>query len=93
MKPRSNLRFYAAGIALAVAAGATLLLRHGTLPQWALYLAALLLVAAAGKLYFRKPIVPTTRLDPNTRRYARAMYHNGYISMEELVQFYVSHPE
>lgn len=31
--------------------------------------------------------------DHNTRRWARAMYHNGLISLAELNKFYEEHPE
>ena len=48
-----------------------------------------LVVAIAWRLFYRKPPVK----DQQTRAWARAMYHNGFISIEELNQFYLTHPE
>lgn len=83
--------------ALAIVVG-TLTLRFapGLFGYGAVTLAASTIVAAACYLFYRQPKKPTA--DPNavqpfTRKWARAMYHNGFISLEELVQFYAEHPE
>jgi hypothetical protein len=36
---------------------------------------------------------PATHPRYNSRRWARAMYHNGIITIDELARFYVEHPE
>jgi heme O synthase-like polyprenyltransferase len=57
--------------------------------------AGVLIVAIAWRLFGRKPapLKQLGGLDPNSRKWARAMYHNGLISLEELNSFYLTHPE
>ena len=96
-----NLSFLACGIAGAIVAGATLPLAR--VPGWATAVLALLLVAVAWLVAYPKLAKPASKpVDPNdygiapvygTRRWARMMYANGVISMEELNRFYASHPE
>lgn len=86
-------RTAAFSIACAVVLG--VLLAHtpvARLPQMARASILAPLVAAVvyvgWKLYYRQP-KPFTE----TRRYARAMFASGIISMEELQEFYDTHPE
>jgi len=61
--------------------------------QWA---AALIICLVAWRLYYRKPSPPPSKDGkplPGTRAYARMLYFNGIISMEELFEFYNTHPE
>ena len=59
---------------------------------------AALVVAVSWRVYGRKPQPPKPAQplgtpDKPNRRWARMMYANGLISMEELNAFYASHPE
>jgi hypothetical protein len=85
--------------------GATLLLRHVPTPGWFALAAALLITFTCWRVFgVRHSIVPPapqpSEVDDGTgmprygtRRWARMMYHNGVISMEELVRFYHDNPE
>lgn len=88
------LKTFVFAIATAVALGYGLMRAHfGLLPivSRAIIGAALAagICALAWKLYYKPATVPFEQ----TRRFARMMYHNGTISMEELQEFYDTHPE
>lgn len=100
-------RFFAFGVAVALAIGCAGLLWHLMLPTWVTFVLAAGVVAMSALVWnldtvkrFKQP-EPTwvPEADPATvprydsRRWARACFHNGYITMPELQQFYSSHPE
>lgn len=93
----SNLRFFIFGIAVAFMVGAALLLGNGWhLPGWGTYALAGLVVCSAYLFRRRRPTGQPAE-DPNTlrpgsRRWARAMYHNGWIDIAELDAYYRNHP-
>jgi|SRR5208282_1074362 len=47
----------------------------------------------ATRAAFAEEAPSNTRPRYGSRRYARAMYHNGWITIEELSRFYDEHPE
>lgn len=63
--------------------------------QWFQAGVAAIVVAVAWQLFGResKPKQQPGQLVPGTRRWARALYYNKLISMEELNRFYLTHPE
>lgn len=84
-------RSFAFAIALAVVIGYGLSRSHLLLASSLWAVLTIVLAAAISfvswKLFYRKK--PFTE----TRRYARAMFHSGIITMEELQRFYDTHPE
>lgn len=85
-------RLYLYGIVLALAFAAATLHWHVSTGQ-RLWAAAIICAAAWGLLTIRqrkKLAKDTTKL---TRKWARAMFARGFMSMEELNLFYETHPE
>ncbi len=98
--------FFLAGIAMAFLVGAVLVVRQAAMSTSHMLVAAAIITALA---YFilmpqskpHKPKAPVwvpeaeagTVPRHGSRRWARANYHSGIISIEELNAFYVTHPE
>lgn len=82
-------KMLAFGVALGVVAafivGTSPALQH----YWFRAAVAVIVTAIAWRLFYRQPKAK----DKQTRAWARAMYHNGLISIEELNNFYLTHPE
>ena len=83
-------RAYIFGASLAVIMGCItwgLPIRHDM--RWLLALAVSLI---AWRL-FRRKVASKRGVRPGTRKWARCLYHNGIISIGELNEFYLTHPE
>lgn len=104
--PKSKVtRFFAFGVAVALAIGCAGLLWHFMLPTWVTFVVTAGVGAMSTLVWnldtvkrFKQPVwVPEApegsvpRYD--SRRWARACFHNGYITLPELQQFYSTHPE
>lgn len=97
-------RFVASGTAVALVIGAAVLRWNITVPTWVLLAITTLVVVASAALWgvrpFRRPITPNPEARPfsdqprvGSRRWARAMFHNGLISIGELDDLYQRVPE
>ena len=99
-------KFFATGVALATVIGAGILRYRIQAPYWMLLLITVFIVAFAGLVFYpqlakRVFYRPTPNPDAadlqtpraGTRRWARMMYHNGLIDIEELNRYYENHPE
>jgi hypothetical protein len=100
-------KFMGFGTAVAFIIGAAQYLGHRPLPVWATFVMAALIVAFSALVWgvdtvrrFKRPKPATGPVDPyssparyGSRRWSRAMYHNGIISMEELNKFYAGTPD
>lgn len=85
--------FYLSGLAMALLA--SFALRNAPV-LWTLPVAAVIVLASwwlFGRTSKPKPVDYGGPIIPNTRRWARFQYHNKFISLDELQQFYDSHPE
>lgn len=81
------LHTFAFAIAAATAVGAGLYRANLHYVAGPLSVLAAIIVYVAWRFFYRpKPFT-------ETRRYARALYFNGFISMDELQRFYDTHPE
>lgn len=99
-----RVMFFFGGTGLAIITGALLYLGHVLMSDRFLLLTALLIVAvtfAVWRFPVRvRPVTPNPERKPDdgqpivgTRRWARMLYHNGLISIEELSSFYDQTPE
>ncbi len=98
--------FFLAGIALAFLVGALLVYFHTSVEFHRLLIIGAVITALA---YYLNSFAPSSKKVKkaawvpeadvstipryNSRRWARANFHSGIISIEELNQFYISHPE
>ncbi len=98
--------FFLAGIALAFLVGAVLVYRHTAVEMNRLLIAGVVITLLAYYVNSFKPApkkvdkpvwVPEAEAGTvprhGSRRWARANFHSGIISIEELNAFYVTHPE
>lgn len=99
-------KFFLTGIALATVIGCGILRFRADVPYWFLLFLALLVTIFCGVVFLpriAKPVKYKPSPNPDaqdlqmpkagTRRWARMMYHNGLIDIEELNRYYQSHPE
>lgn len=100
--PTNLLRFFGFGVAVAIVVGAAPLLSHGDAwPRWVTPVLSGLIVVVSWLVMWPKLPKPAPRAKDSgtgippvgTRRWARMMFHNGLISVEELNQFYVDNPD
>jgi uncharacterized membrane protein YfcA len=77
------------GSALGIIAGFFVIPTPAIRQYWFRAAIALIVTAVSWRLFYRQPKTK----DKQTRAWARAMYHNGLISIEELNNFYLTHPE
>jgi hypothetical protein len=103
---RKILQFASLGLALSIIVGYASYRAGIDPPWWLLWLFAAAIVGVSarwtGLTFVRRPVTPNPEHapgpDPNvpprfgSRRWARAQYHSGIISIEELVTFCASHP-
>lgn len=85
--------FYIAGLAMGILAA--YFLRHFS-EQYTTPVALMIVVLAYalfGHKPRQKPVDYSKSPAPNTRRWARQLYQNKLISLEELQRFYDVHPE
>ena len=85
-------RLYLYGIVLALAFAAVTVHWHVSTGQ-RLWATAIICAAAWGFLTARQKVKLRRDTDKLTRRWARAMFARGFMSMEELNLFYETHPE
>lgn len=101
---RGWMMFYFGGAGISIIVGALLGLSGHSSPEWAMFVAAFLVVAVAWRLWpyqvMVRPVTPNPEQQPGTpaptrltRRWVRMLYHNGLISIEELSAFYDRVPE
>ena len=99
-------KFYFTGIAFATVLGCGFLRYRVEVPYWFLLILAALVTVFCGIVFLPRVAKPVKyKPSPNpdaadlqvpaigTRRWARMMYHNGVITIEELNAYYETHPE